>query len=197
MPSFRLRAPAAQTSGTAFHERVMRREGWEKLLCIASWHGRDLQGTLNFHRGAGLPDFSQRDMRLAESIQPHFQTALIRVLAHEDAGFLTEHFSSMLEEVPIGLLLLDWDLRPLWHNGEAAHVCAVWNLGERRAAALNPRRAFRVPPALARSCAEMRAAWEAAGGSRREHAQVPGRCSAWMSWGCTHRSRCALSARTP
>jgi DNA-binding CsgD family transcriptional regulator len=166
-------APASGASASPFHERVMRREGWDKLLCVAAWRGRDIIGTLNFHRGTGLADFSPRDLRLAESLQPHFQTALARVLAHDDAGYLSGHFASMLEEVPVGLLLLDWDLRPLWHNGEAAHVCAVWNHGERRAAALNPRRAFRVPHALARACAEMRSAWEAAGGPRGEHAQVP------------------------
>ena len=174
-PAYRLSdiAPPAALAGTPFHERVMRREGWDKLLCIATWRGRELQGTLNFHRGAALPDFSQRELRVAESLQPHVQTALGRVLAYEEAGFLAEHFASMLEEVPVGLLLLDWDLRPLWYNGEAAHGCAVWNHGERRAAALNPRRAFRVPQALARTCAEMWAAWEAAGGARRESAQGP------------------------
>jgi len=166
-------AAASELVGTPFHERVMRREGWDKLLCIASWGGRQLQGTLNFHRGAGLADFSPRELRLAEAFQPHFQTALTRVLAYEEAGYLAEHFASMLEEVPVGLLLLDWDFRPLWYNGEAAHVCAVWNHGERRAAALNPRRAFRVPPALARACAEMRSAWEASGGPRRSLAQAP------------------------
>jgi DNA-binding CsgD family transcriptional regulator len=166
-------AGPAEMAASTFRERVMRREGWDKLLCMASWRGRDLQGTLNFHRGAGLPDFSPRELRVAESLQPHFHTALTRVLAHDVAGFLAEHYASMLEDVPIGLLLLDWDLRPLWHNGEAAHVCAVWNHGERRAAALNPRRAFRVPPALARACAEMRSAWEETGGPRRENAQAP------------------------
>ncbi len=140
-PAYRLSdiAPPAALAGTPFYERVMRREGWDKLLCIATWRGRELQGTLNFHRGAALPDFSQRELRVAESLQPHVQTALGRVLAYEEAGFLAEHFASMLEEVPVGLLLLDWDLRPLWYNGEAAHGCAVWNHGERRAAALNLR----------------------------------------------------------
>jgi len=174
-PAYRLSdiAPVAAVAGTPFYERVMRREGWERLLCVASWRGRELQGTLNFYRGPGLPDFSQRDLRMAESLQPHFETALGRVLAYEEAGYLSEHFALMLEEVPVGLLLLDWDRRPLWYNGEGAHVCAVWNHGERRAAALNPRRAFRVPPALARTCGEMRAAWEEAGGLRSASAHAP------------------------
>ncbi len=174
-PAYRLSdiAPLAGLAGTPFYERVMRREGWDKLLCVAAWRGRDLEGTLCFYRGAALPDFSLRELRLAEALQPHFATALGRVLAHEQAGFLADQVAALLEEVPVGLLLLDWDLRPLWHNGEAAHACAVWNHGERRAAALNPRRAFRVPAALARVCGDMRAAWEAAGGPRRGPAPGP------------------------
>jgi DNA-binding CsgD family transcriptional regulator len=173
--AYRLSDVAAPSSiaGTPFHERVMRREGWERLLSIAAWRGRELRGVLNVHRGAAWPDFSPRELRLAEALQPHFGTALGRVLDSEEAGFLAEHFAAMLEEVPVGLLLLGWDLKPLWHNGEAAHACAVWNHGERRAAALNPRRAFRVPLALARACAEMRSEWEKAGGPRRETTPEP------------------------
>jgi DNA-binding NarL/FixJ family response regulator len=148
--------------GTSFFERVMRREGWDKALGIVSWRGRTAQGTLNFYRGPTQPDFSPRDLRIAEALQPHFHTALMRVLEHEESTFLGDQFASMLEEVPVGLLLLDWDLRPLWFNGEAAHACAVWNHGERRAAALNPQRAFRVPTPLADACAEMRQQWSTA-----------------------------------
>lgn len=65
----------------------------------------------------------------------------------------------MLEEVPVGLLLLDEDLRPLWFNAEAALDCAVWNHGERKAAALRPRSAFHVPPPILAACSALRDAW--------------------------------------
>ncbi len=65
---------------------------------------------------------------------------------------LRAHFASMLEEVPIGLLLLDADLQPLWCNAEGAHVCAVWNHGERKAAALRARSEFSVPEPLLAAC---------------------------------------------
>ncbi|MBS0663818.1 MAG: helix-turn-helix transcriptional regulator [Verrucomicrobia bacterium] len=65
---------------------------------------------------------------------------------------LLAHLTAMLEEVPVGLLLLDLELEPLWFNAEAANACAVWNHGERRAAALRARSAFRVPPALLEAC---------------------------------------------
>jgi DNA-binding CsgD family transcriptional regulator len=151
---------------TEFFE-VMRREGWESQLCLVAWRGKVVQGTLSFHRAAGQPDFSLRELRLGEALQPHFQAALRRVLAHEEATFQGEQFAAMLEEVPVGLLLLDWELRPLWFNHEGAHACAVWNHGERRAAALNPQRNFRVPAALAAACAEVRAQWSEASGALR------------------------------
>ena len=72
---------------------------------------------------------------------------------------LLAHYAAMMEEVPVGLLLLDWDLQPLWFNAEAARACAVWNHGERRAAALRARHAFRLPGPLADACRTLREAW--------------------------------------
>jgi len=71
---------------------------------------------------------------------------------------LLDHVLAMLEDVPVGLLLLDAAGRPLWFNDEAARACAVWNHGERSAAALRARNAFRVPEALTAACLELRAA---------------------------------------
>jgi DNA-binding CsgD family transcriptional regulator len=69
---------------------------------------------------------------------------------------LLDHVLAMLEDVPVGLLLLDDSGEPLWFNEEAARACAVWNHGERHAAALRVRKAFRVPPALIKACDELR-----------------------------------------
>jgi DNA-binding CsgD family transcriptional regulator len=68
---------------------------------------------------------------------------------------LLDHVLVMLEDVPVGLLLLDESGEPLWFNEEAARACAVWNHGERHAAALRARRAFRVPAALTKACMEL------------------------------------------
>lgn len=67
---------------------------------------------------------------------------------------LLDHVLAMLEDVPVGLLLLDFEGRPLWFNEEGARACAVWNYGERNAAALRVRKAFRVPAALIDACRE-------------------------------------------
>lgn len=74
----------------------------------------------------------------------------------EGAALRLAHYETMLEEVPVGLLLLDYDLQPLWFNAEAARACAVWNFGERKAAALRVREAFALPPGLAAACQALR-----------------------------------------
>jgi len=158
---------------TLFYQRGMRREGWDKFLSLASWHEGELQGVVHLCRTSTEPDFTAREVRLAEALQPHLQVALDRVLAHEEEIFQAEQFSAMLEEVPVGLLLLDWDSRPLWRNGEAAHACAVWNYGERRAAALKARRAFRVPAPIALACADLRRQWEETDRNLRASAVKP------------------------
>lgn len=67
------------------------------------------------------------------------------------------HFEVMLEEVPVGLLLLDENMQVLWFNLEAARACAVWNHGERQAAALRVRNEFELPGALIEACLQMKA----------------------------------------
>jgi DNA-binding CsgD family transcriptional regulator len=143
-----------------FYERVMMREGWDCRLSILSWRGRTVQGALHFYNRIGGSDFTAQDVRLAETLQPHFHAALSRVLAHEEGVVRAEQLAAMIEGLPIGLLLLDWDARPLWGNSEAAHACAVWNYGERRAAALKTRRPLVVPQALCKTVADMRQKWE-------------------------------------
>lgn len=168
-PVYRFSDLPAASAGTLalFHERVMRREGWSRQLAIIAWRGRERQATLSFFRDAAQPDFTPRELKLAEALQPHVETALTRVLAAEAQGFLAGHFSVLLENVPVGLLLLNFELRSLWHNSEAAHACSVWNHGERGATALNPRRAFRVPPPLAKACTDLRAEWLQSGAAAR------------------------------
>jgi DNA-binding CsgD family transcriptional regulator len=156
-----------------FYERVMQREGWDRRLSILSWRGKQLQGALHLYNRVGEPDFTASDVRVAEMLQPHFHIALTRALAHEEGVVRGEQFASMLEDVPVGLLLLDWEARPLWRNGEAAHGCAVWNYGESRAAALKARRAFRVPAPLMQMCADLRRQWEQDAAIRRELVAKP------------------------
>jgi DNA-binding CsgD family transcriptional regulator len=139
-----------------------------KFMAVLAWRERKLQAALVMGRDEGGSGFSAADMKKAAAIQAHFAVCLRRVLDHQERVLRAEQLSAMLEYVPIGLLLLDWDVKPLWHNNEAANCCAFWNHGERRALAVNARRTFRVPPAIRLACVDLRTAWEQGAAAKRE-----------------------------
>lgn len=72
---------------------------------------------------------------------------------------LLEHLKSIADAIPIGLLVLDLELKPVWFNAEAARACAVWNFGERDGIAMRERRVFRVPAPILAAAAHLRTRW--------------------------------------
>lgn len=66
---------------------------------------------------------------------------------------LLELAQTVLDDLPIGLLVVSARGTPLWFNREAEIVCAVWNRSALRRDALPLKRAdFAVPPVLWREC---------------------------------------------
>ena len=77
---------------TAEHNAIQRDSALAALslrLSQATDLSDALQGALHFYNRIGGPDFTARDVRLAEELQPHFHVALSRVLAHEEAPMRT------------------------------------------------------------------------------------------------------------
>lgn len=72
---------------------------------------------------------------------------------------LLELAQVVLDDLPIGLLVLSAHGKPLWFNREAEVVCAVWNRMPLRGDALPLKRAdFSVPPELWQACQGLLAA---------------------------------------
>lgn len=72
---------------------------------------------------------------------------------------LLELAQVVLDDLPIGLLVVSAHGKPLWFNREAEVVCAVWNGTPLRRDALPLKRAdFAVPPDLWRECQAVLAA---------------------------------------
>ncbi|HRG57023.1 MAG TPA: hypothetical protein PLG56_13340, partial [Lacunisphaera sp.] len=72
---------------------------------------------------------------------------------------LLELAQVVLDDLPVGLLVLSSHGKPLWFNREAEVVCAVWNKTPLRKDALPMKRDdFEVPAALWAECAALLAA---------------------------------------
>lgn len=80
--------------------------------------------------------------------------------AANDAVRLLPMMQTMLENAPLALLLVDASGRLLWHNQEAAIVCAVWNAHPQGGDALPLDRAeTRLPVVLQQACRALVRAW--------------------------------------
>lgn len=79
---------------------------------------------------------------------------------------LLELAQVVLDDLPVGLLVLSSHGKPLWFNREAEVVCAVWNKTPLRKDALPLKRAdFTVPPPLWAECEALLAADTGDGGT--------------------------------
>lgn len=79
---------------------------------------------------------------------------------------LLELAQVVLDDLPIGLLVVSAHGKPLWFNREAEVVCAVWNRTPLRRDALPLKRAdFGVPPELWQECQALLAAAESTDGT--------------------------------
>jgi DNA-binding CsgD family transcriptional regulator len=59
--------------------------------------------------------------------------------------------------IPIGLMLLDWELEPVFANSQAVHECAVWQHGPGVARGLVSRERLEVPVPIREACERLRA----------------------------------------
>lgn len=79
---------------------------------------------------------------------------------------LLELAQNVLDDLPIGLLVVSAHGTPLWFNREAEIVCAVWNRTPLRRDALPLKRAdFAVPPVLWQECQALLAKENEKGGA--------------------------------
>jgi DNA-binding CsgD family transcriptional regulator len=58
--------------------------------------------------------------------------------------------------MPVGLLLLDWELNIIYANTEAIRLIATWNYGLEKSKQYNPREVFKLPEELLESCRSLR-----------------------------------------
>jgi DNA-binding CsgD family transcriptional regulator len=110
-----------------------------------------LEGT-GYHRAAivlfrtkSAARFTAGELEMLRRLQPHFATGIRNVRAIKREHVTRLALQRLLSRLPIGILLLDWDGSPLFHNTAANELCAVWNFGAESARVLSPARVFRVP----------------------------------------------------
>lgn len=149
--------PPAEFARTDFYRRFARPEGWDKGMSGLFWRGDEVKAMFSLYRGPGQPEFGARELAQLDALRPHLETAIDRVQKLQHERLRRKVLEEFNRHIPIGLLLLDWELQPVFVNRQAVQECAVWCHGPQVARGLVSRDRLEVPAAVRAGCERLRA----------------------------------------
>jgi DNA-binding CsgD family transcriptional regulator len=79
------------------------------------------------HRGPQWPKFSPEEVARIELIHPHIDAAYRRVNKLQSQSCARRGLEEFVASLPLPALLVEWDLRLLFHNASASEAVARWN----------------------------------------------------------------------
>jgi DNA-binding CsgD family transcriptional regulator len=141
---------------TEFYRRFARPEGWDKGVSVLFWRGTEVKAMFSLYRAPEQPDFSDGEVARLSALRPHIETAIDRVQNLQHERLRRKVLEEFNRHIPIGLLLLDWDLNPVFANHQAVHECAVWNHGPEVPRGLVSRERMEVPAPVREVCERLR-----------------------------------------
>ena len=136
-----------------FYRKFMKPEGWRYSAAMFFWDGDQYLGQFSQNRTAEQGDFTDDELAVLEALHPHFEVAIRRVMRfdHERATRLAVEQS--IRRSPLPTVVLDWELRSIYHNAAAAAASAAWRLdGQSRSHGL----AFVLPEDVRDACEALR-----------------------------------------
>lgn len=137
--------PPAVFRRSEFYRRFARPEGWDKGVSALFWARREVTAMYSLYRAPGQPDFTDADLARLRTLHPFVGIAIARVRRLHSERLARRGLEDFNRQVPVGLALLDWDLRVEFANPEAHRCCAEWNFGAGGLRAYSPRDAFALP----------------------------------------------------
>ncbi len=148
--------PLAKFRQSEFYRRFAVAEGWDLGLSGLLWSGDEVKAMFSIYRQSPQPDFTAEDVARLDYLRPHIETAIHRVEKLHAERLHRKALEEFNRFVPIGLMLLDWDLNPVFANNEAYKECAVWNYSVEESRSFNAREVFALPKPISELCESIR-----------------------------------------
>lgn len=139
-----------------FYKHFAKPEGWDKGLSGLVWLGKDLRGMFSLYRKPEQPDFSDAEIETLRELLPLISIAIDRVRRLHRERLYRAVLEDFNRNMPVGLLLLDWDLDIIYANTEAYRLIATWNYGIDASKQYNSREVFELPKELLDCCRSLR-----------------------------------------
>ncbi|MEJ0037958.1 MAG: helix-turn-helix transcriptional regulator [Gammaproteobacteria bacterium] len=151
-------APAEELRKTEFHQKFMQPEGWEHGVTLSFWQQDEVRATLVLYRTPEQGEFTPDALAWLQSLHPLIQAVLFRLIQQQQQQAVQSGMEEFLRGLPVGLILLNWDLRPVLVNDEGYQQALLWNHGQ-DSSQRDPRGDFQVPLALRKVCERFRQLW--------------------------------------
>jgi len=144
-----------------FYLRFAKVEGWDKGCSMLYWTQREVTAMFSLYRAPKEPNFTPQDEAVLHWLQPYIGIAIARVQRLHTERLARRSLEEFNKHLPVGLLLVSWELKSEFANHEGQRQCLLWNHGAREARALNPREAYEVPSAIMQACTGLKLAVQA------------------------------------
>jgi len=138
---------------TPFYRQFMKPEGWRYSAALFFLDGSTFLGHFGQNRTVAQGDFSDAEMALLGELHPHFEIGVRRVMLFDRERSARLSLEDFMHRSPLATAVLDWELKPLYHNAAAAEASALWRLGPEAARALKP--TFELPGEIGAVCREI------------------------------------------
>jgi len=113
-----------------FYRKFMKPEGWRYSAAMFFWDGDRYLGQFSQNRTREQGDFTDREMEILETLHPHFEVAIRRVMLFDNERSARSAVEESIRRSPLPTVVLDWELTPIYHNAAAAEASAVWRLDQ-------------------------------------------------------------------
>jgi DNA-binding CsgD family transcriptional regulator len=144
-----------------FYRRFAKAEGWDKGYSMLYWAQREVTAMFSLYRSPREPEFSAGEEAALHWLHPYIGTAITRVQRLHTERLARRSLEEFNRHLPVGLVLVSWDLKSEFANHEGQRQCLRWNHGPAGARALSPRDSFELPAAVLGACAALKAAVQA------------------------------------
>ena len=147
-------ASAMEPESAKVFRRFMEREGWDKDAEMYFWDGRSLQAYLCVRRSPRQPDFSADELKFLQDLRTALGACVRRLRNQHREKLTTDCLQAVVEAMPLPILLLDWQIRPVCFNSEAQELCAEWIHGAQAARMFKVSDVAAIPAEVVAACLE-------------------------------------------
>lgn len=129
-----------------FFPRQVGRHTWAYGMGVNLDYRGGFGATIMLYRTAEQGTFDAAAIATAHLLKPVCQQALIRLLDQQQTRALQKNLIGFLHDLPVGLIMLDWDRTPIFVNREGYRQTLLWNHApDMPPRHLDPKQAFRLP----------------------------------------------------